>query len=104
MATPSGVVAFANLGTSSTQVIAADSSRRSITFHNPNTATNANIVVCPAFDNSANALTASFSAPGGSYVLYPGAEKKFEGNVQTAWLAAASTGTTNGVTMVVERG
>lgn len=107
MGNPGATVAFSNLGTGSTQVIAADAGRKSITFSNPNTDGNVNVVVCQAFDNSGNALSASFSSTGGSaggFVILPGGERTFTGNVQGAWNAAAKSGTTNNLTMWVVRG
>ncbi len=106
MGNPTGAIGLANLGTGSTQAVAADTNRKSITFVNPNVDANVNIAVCPAFDNSGSALTAGFSSTGanaGNWVILPGGERTFTGNVQTAWLAAAKSGSTNNLTMWVER-
>lgn len=100
MATPGSTVAFSNLGTSGTQILAADVSRSEVTFHNPNTSTNASILVYQANDTSGNSLAPTFSAPGGGFLILPGGERTFRGgNVGLAWSAVASTGSTNGVTM-----
>jgi hypothetical protein len=106
MGSPGATVAFANLGTASTQVIGADSSRKEITFSNPNVDGNVNLAVCQAFDLSGNALTAGFSATGanaGNFAILPGGERRFTGNVQGAWNSAAKSGTTNNLTMWVVR-
>lgn len=89
------------LGTASMQVIAAAQSRKKITFHNPNTANNINVLVCQALDASGAALTASFSAPGGGFVIFPGSSLTIEGNAaQGAWLSVAESGSNNGLTIV----
>lgn len=102
MGSPTSVVGVSSLGTGSTQVIAADTTRKWIEFHNPNTTTQEEVAICPAFDNSGSALTAGFGTAGanaGNYVLEPGGIKRFEGNVQSAWLAAAKANANNTLTI-----
>lgn len=106
MGNPSSTVAFSGLGTGSTQIIAADTSRKVIKIHNPNTITNVSISVCPAFDLSGNALVAGFSSAGGkagTFVIEPGAIEEFTDNTQNAWLGAAQANSNNNVTMYVKR-
>jgi hypothetical protein len=96
-------VAVNNLGTGSVQVIAADQNRKTIYFHNPNVAGQVNVLVCQALDINGNALTASFSTPGGGWVILPGDTLAITGDVQGAWLATAQSGTTNGLTVFSSR-
>lgn len=84
-----------------TQVIAADPQRRSITFHNPNSANS--LLVSPTQDANGNALNPSFAAPGGGYLIYPGGFLPLTGDIQGAWQAIASAGTTNGMTVSSSR-
>ena len=107
MGTPSSTVAFANLGTSPSNVIAADSTRGAITFHNPNltSTTNVSVLLYPTTDLNGNSLSPTFSAPGGGYVLLGGGEKTFRGaDAAAAWDAVAASGSTNGLTMYVVKG
>jgi hypothetical protein len=102
--TGGATVAVNNLGTASQQVIAADPSRKTITFHNPNVAgSGVQVIVCQAVDANGNALTANFAAPGGGWIIYPGGDRTFTGDIQGAWLAAAASGTTNGLTVLASR-
>lgn len=100
MANPSATTAVTNIGTSSAQVIGSDSSRRKITFHNPN-ATNS-LIVCQATDAGNSSLAATFTSPAGGFVLFAGATQTFQGAIQGAWNAAANTGSTNALTIYVE--
>jgi hypothetical protein len=75
------------LGTSSTTVLAPQTNRQGILFFNPNAT--ANIAICPATDVNGNALAAAING-GGSYTLYPLAEKAIYGNCGCAWNAIAS--------------
>lgn len=78
------------LGTTSTQVVAADSKRTSLVFHNPSST----VMVLLA----QNAV-ATWSAPGGAFVLLPQDYLSLSGVVQSAWNAAAQTGTANPLTV-----
>ena len=99
--TGGSTTAINTLGTSSVQVIAAAQSRKKITFHNPNVVGNINVLVCQALDASGSALTASFSAPGGGFVIFPGSELPIEGDAAAgAWLAVAQSGSNNGLTII----
>ncbi len=93
-----GTTTGATVGTGSAQVIGQSSSRRRITFHNPNIGTNLNIFVCQAVDAAGNALTAGDGLPG-SFAIFPGATLVFEGECGMAFKAAAS-GANAGLTIV----
>lgn len=106
MAAPGATVAITGITTSNAQVLAADPSRSSVTFHNPNVSgTNANnsIIVCQASDTSGSAIAATFTSPAGGFVILAGAERTFKGStVGLAWNAAASAGTTNVLSAWIE--
>jgi hypothetical protein len=87
MGTPSATVAVTGIGTSSGLALASGQ-RSAVTFHNPNAAIS--LIVCQTTDSSGSALAATFAAPAGGFVILAGAERKFVGNVQTAWNVAGS--------------
>lgn len=89
MAAPGATVAITGLGTSNTQVLAAGQ-RSAVTFHNPNAS--ADVIVCQAQDTGGNNIAATIASPAGGFKINAGGERKFTGNVQTAWNAAASAG------------
>lgn len=93
----SAPLAINNLGTSSIQVIGADSTRSALLFHNPNGS--ASVIVCPALNSNGTALAASFSLRGGGFLIQPKESLAFSGNCQTAWNAVADTGSSNGLTI-----
>ena len=97
--------AINNLGTVSLAVLAAAQARSKITFHNPNVVTNINILVCQSKDASGNTLTASFAAPGGGFVIFPGGLLDVVGDAaQGAWLAIAQSSTNQGLTITTSQG
>jgi hypothetical protein len=85
------VTAINNLGTTSVQVIAADTTRTSIVFHNPMSATTVLVCLAPT--------VATFSAPGGSFVVLPQDYLPLTGNVQSAWNGVAQAGSTCSLTI-----
>jgi len=93
-----GTTTGVTVGTSSIQVIGQSSSRRKITFHNPNIGTNANIFVCQAVDAAGNALTAGDGLPG-SIAIFPGASLTFDGECGMAFNAKASA-VSSGLTII----
>ena len=93
----SAPLAINNLGTSSIQVIGADSTRSALLFHNQNGS--ASVIVCPAFNANGTALAASFSLRGGGFLIQPKESFPFSGNCQMAWNAVADTGASNGLTI-----
>lgn len=91
---------IANLTTASVQVMAASNQRKKITFHNPMTVANIDVIVCPALSAAAAAISATFAAPAGGYVIFPGNSISFEGDdAGGAWKAAAASGTTGSLTI-----
>lgn len=105
MGTPGNTVAFSNLGNvSSSLILAADTTRTYVKFHNPNASSNAEILIWEVNDSSGNALTPTFSAPAGGYLILPGADREVTNGAGSEWHALASTGTTNGVSMTIRKG
>jgi hypothetical protein len=78
------VTAINNLGTTSMQVIAADTTRTSIVFHNPMSATTVLVCLAPT--------VATFTLPGGNWIVLPQDYLPLTGNVQGAWNAVAQAG------------
>lgn len=84
------------IGTAAVQVLSGEPSRRSITFHNPN------------YDSSggtdllvAQSATPTFAAPGGGFIVFPGASLPFVGDAaQGPWYVTARAGSGKGVTVV----
>lgn len=91
--------AFNNISTAPQQVIGANPQRQSITVHNPGTN---NIFFAPSVVQNSGSdvtLTPSTGALGGCYLIPAGATVTFTGEVQKAYQAFASTGTTNPLTI-----
>lgn len=90
--------AISGLGAISVQVIAADSQRQSLTFHNPNNgdgSNGVNVFVCQAQDASGAALAAAVNGPG-CYTVFPGQTITFTGNIaKSAWNAIAAESVSN---------
>ncbi len=88
-----------NLGTTAIPVLAANTTRHGLIFHNPAT-TNVNIY---AFQSTI-ATAPTLSAVGGAFVIVPGATLAFPSveyqNINTAFSAFAGTGTSNALTIV----
>ena len=78
------------LGTTSAQVISADSTRTYIMFHNPS-----DTVTVLVRQNA----TATFSSRGGAFIVLPMSYVEFSGSIQLAWNAAAQTGASNPLTV-----
>ena len=93
----SSPLAVNNLGTSSIQVIGADSTRVALLFHNPNDSVS--VIVCPATDANGATLTPSFTTRGGGFIILPQDYLPVSGNCQTAWKAIAASGAANGLTI-----
>ena len=83
------------------QVIGFDQTRRTIVFGNPS-ATNT-IIVYQTTDANGNALAPSNASPGGGWPILPSAMLTFTGDVQGAWGAFASSGSTNGISIMSSR-
>lgn len=100
-----GTVAVNNLGTTGIQVIGADQTRKSITFVNPNIASNINVLVFQTADvNGSSLLGTTFSAPGGGSAIVPGGQITFTGDcAQTAWGAVAQSSSNQGLTVITSR-
>lgn len=75
------------LGTSSVQVIGAQTNRQGILFHNPNSS--ASVAVCPALDTAGNTVAAIING-GGSYTILPLSQLQITGNCGCAWNGIAS--------------
>jgi hypothetical protein len=86
-----------NIGTAAAQVIAANPSRRKITFHNPGTV---NVYVAMLVNAQGAAFTPTLAALGGTFLIYPGNTLPFDGEVQVAWQALAASGSTNPLTIM----
>src|ERR1043166_987906 len=95
---PLGAVLSTTVGTTNAQVIAADSTRTGIVFHNAGTPVP--LLVAPSTDANGTALSPTFSSPQGGLVILPLDYLPLSGNVQTAWTAAAQTATANPLTII----
>lgn len=95
------VYAYNNISTVPQQIVGGNSSRQSITVHNPGTV---DIFVAPAaVQNTGSdvALTPSTGALGGCFRVYAnGGTLVLTGEVQKAWQAFAASGTTNPLTVM----
>ncbi len=100
------VLAVTAITTAAKSALAANSTRKRIIFHNPNTDSglNNNLMVYPTKDMNGAALAPTFAAPGGGFVIFPGASLEVSGvgSVGTAWNVLASAGTLNGLTMFIQ--
>lgn len=91
-----GGVLGASVGTGSAQVIPANPQTQKITFHNPGSTVT--LYLCQATDANGNALSAGLLP--GNFALLPGGTMIFTGNgAGLAWLAAASGGSNNPLTI-----
>lgn len=89
-------VAVGTLGTTWTQVLAADVSRRGVIFHNPGSV---NVFVAPAN------LSAQPASGAGALLIYPGEEQDVlaldeHQNVNAAWMAWAASGSNRPLTIL----
>jgi hypothetical protein len=90
------------INTGNTQIAPANPFRQSITFHNPGTV---NLFVSMVAQLSQagvqSVLAPSNAAPGGAFVVLPGATLTLVGGeIQLAWQAFAASGTTNPITVM----
>ena len=84
-----------SLGAASTAILPQNPQVQKVTFHNPGTNT---LYVCQATDANGNALTAGPNP--GNWEIFPGGFFVYTGNgAGAAWLAAASTGSNNPLTV-----
>jgi hypothetical protein len=86
------VTAVNNLGTASIQIIAADSARTYIVFHNPSNTVE--LLVCQS------PTVASFTTRGGSFLILPGDYLTLTGAVSVAWNGIAQSGANNPLTII----
>lgn len=93
------VTGINSLGTTAVSVVASRIGRNGIVFHNPAT-TSVNVYVFPSIATPAPTL----SAPGGSFIVFPGETFAFPSiafaNMNTAFSAFAGTGTNNALTIL----
>lgn len=93
--------AFNNISTTPVQIIGVNSSRQSITIHNPGTV---DVFVAPMYvqnGGSDTALTPSPTALGGCFRIYAnGGQITITGECQKAYQAFSVSGTTNPLTVV----
>jgi hypothetical protein len=90
-----------NVGTTGAQVIPFDPGRRTIVFANPNASVT--IYVYQLTDLNGHALAPTNASPGGAWPIFAGAIATFTGDVQGAWGAFASTGSTNSISIMSSR-
>ena len=93
------------IGVAAAQVIAADATRKSITFTNPNTTTQIALMVFPVTDINGNSLLGvTFASPGGGFPIVPGGAVTFNGDAaRLAWAAVAASSANLGLTVVTSR-
>jgi hypothetical protein len=92
---------FNTVSSTGAQVIGFDQQRRTIVFGNPN-ATNT-VYVYQMTDLNGNVLSPSNASPGGAWPILPSAMATFAGDVQGAWGAFASSGTSNAISIMSSR-
>jgi hypothetical protein len=86
-----------NVTTTAAQVLGANPSRVSVTFHNPGSNT---LYVGPTTNAFGAAFTPTLSALGGMVQLFGGALWTFTGECQTPFQALAAAGSTNPLTII----
>lgn len=95
------VYAFNNLSTTPAQVLAANPSRQTLTFHNPGTV---DVFVAPTVvinSGSDVTLTPSVGSLGGCFRIYAnGGSLTLTGEVQKAWQAFSASASANPLTVV----
>ena len=100
------VLAVSAISATPKAALSANSTRKKILFHNPNTdaGLNNNLLIYPVKDMNGATLAPTFAAPGGGFVIFPGASLEVSGvgSVGTAWSVLASAGTLNGLTMFIQ--
>lgn len=91
------VTAVNNVTTTGAQVLAANSARINLSFHNPG---NVNLFVYPLVNALGTTNAPTLSALGGSFVVFPGAYFAVVDTTNGAWGAFAASGTTNPLTIL----
>ncbi len=99
-----GTTALNAVGTAGAQVIAADPTRKSITFINPNLTSQNNLIVFQMADVNGNSLAGTtFAAPGGGLPIIAAGLVIVTGDAaQSAWGAVASANG-SGLTIMTSR-
>lgn len=91
-------IQLGTLTTTSVQVIAADSTRNALLFHNPGDSIS--LLVAPATDSSGNAISLSLAARQGGYIVSPHDFVPLTGNnCQLAWNGISLSGSSNPLTI-----
>jgi hypothetical protein len=80
-------VTAATVGTVGAQVVAGNSARVSISFHNPGSG---NVFVYPVTNSAGAPNTPSNASPAGAFVVMPGTMLMLSGECQLAWGAFAA--------------
>jgi hypothetical protein len=91
-----GKVSAATVGTVGAQVVAGNSARQSVTFHNPGTT---NVFVYPLLNATGGANSPSSGNPAGSFQIFPGGLITIAGECQGAWGAFGASATNYLTTM-----
>lgn len=92
------VTAINSLSTTAITVIAADTDRAFLVFHNPSSGVT--VYVSPSISANGAGLTPIATSPGGTFRIIPMDFIQFSGGCQTSWLAVASSGTGQPLTVV----
>lgn len=95
---PVGQVLGTTVGTTNIQVIAADTTRTGIVFHNAGTSVS--VLVAPSTDANGKAIAPTFTAPQGGLVILPLDYLPLSGNVQSVWTGSAQSGASNALTII----
>lgn len=81
-------------------ILTASNNRKRISFHNPNTTSNANLLVFQTLNASGSAQNCTFASPGGGWVIFPGGTLEIDGDASGgAWSCVASVAGPSGVTI-----
>jgi hypothetical protein len=90
------ILAVSGIGVTAVAALPSDSSRRSVTFHNPNYSSGGGIDLLLA-----QTAAPTFAAPAGGLVLLAGATWLVEGDAaQGAWFVTARSGAAAGLTIM----
>lgn len=92
---------FNTVSSSGAQVIGFDQARKTIVFGNPNASNT--VFVYQITDLNGNALAPSNASPGGAWPVQAGAILPFTGDIQGAWGAFASSGSSNAISVMSSR-
>lgn len=91
-----GVTAINSLSTTAISVLAADTNRSFVLFHNPSSGVT--VYVAPTLTTSGATLTLLATTPGGAFRIIPMDYIQFAGGTQ-AWQAVCSSGSNNPLTV-----